>query len=102
MTVERGPDGWLRADFSRDVHLDVTLRELANGLLHSPPGHADAQAWAFVVYALISPIESDEHPSFDLVIDALWEMSFGEAMRPELREALERIVASSGGEATTK
>ena len=53
---------------------------------------------SFVVAALTSPVESDQHPAYDLVMDALWEMSFGEAMRPELREGLERLVASSDAE----
>jgi hypothetical protein len=94
--VEREPDGLLRANFARDVHLVVPLRELAAGVLQPPPSRDDAQVWAFVVAALTSPSESDEHPAYEVVMDALWEMSFGEALRPELRETLERFVAAPG------
>lgn len=99
MGVEREPDGLLRATFSRDVHLEVPLLELARGLLQPRADPEDAQAWAFVVAALTSPIESDEHPAHDVVIDALWGMGLGEPMREEWREALGRFVGAADVEA---
>lgn len=95
VTVTRESTGF-RADFARDTAVVVGLDELARGLREYQANPRELRGWAFTVLAMAN-FEPQEHPAFDVLMDALHDASFGQPLSDEARAAIEQLTGSEQG-----
>ncbi len=91
------PDEGYAADVP-PLDAKVNLQDLARGfIVHLQAPHT-LREWAFVMEALPTDFEADQHPSGEAVMDALWSASFGEPLSNVQVELLKTLAGGGPGQ----
>ena len=78
-------------DNPRHITATVSPADLAQGFarLHHDP--TALREWAFLVEAMDVDLAMDEHPAGEMLLEALWDASFGNPIHPKQLDAILQI-----------
>ncbi|HJT76319.1 MAG TPA: hypothetical protein VJ739_03880 [Gemmataceae bacterium] len=73
------------------LDLQVNVGDLAQGFRAHLQNPRALKEWAFVMEALPTDFEAEQHPSGEAVMNALWSASFGEPLSAEQIDLLKNL-----------
>ena len=86
------------ADNPRKIEVRIHSRDVAQGLLRLRNDRRDLRRWAWIILAAdFVDLALEEEPDGDILLDALWDASFGEPVSEEAFATVERLVAEQSG-----
>jgi hypothetical protein len=80
-----------RAEDIPPVGVTVDVHDLAKGFLTHRNDPRALKQWAFVMEALPTDFQAEEHPAGEAVLDLLWAASFGDPIGEEGVRLLEKL-----------
>jgi hypothetical protein len=80
------------------LDIKVGIQDLARGFVAHLQAPHTLREWAFVMEALPTEFEAEQHPSGEAVMDALWSASFGEPLSDVQVELLMNLAGQGPGQ----
>jgi hypothetical protein len=87
-----------RCDTKNPQHLSATadVHDIARGFMAYRQDPRALREWGFIMEALDVDLDVEQHPAGDLVLNALWDASFGNPIEADVWQTIEDLARTNG------
>jgi hypothetical protein len=96
--VQLGAEPWT-VENPGHVSTRADAHDIAKGFLAHMHDPRSLKEWAFVVEAVDAELDVESHPAGEMLMNALWDASFGKQIPDDVVHAIEQLAAADGSKA---